>query len=188
MARANLQERARKSRDLHHREEPKPSHKGVQSWVGTVDGSSGSQEQEAAPQGRDEVMTITGTGWSCEAVTCGLLVGTLGASGTEQACLRVKTCGHLAGATGTSGTKSSRLSMEHPGAAGSCEVKTCRGGDVVEAGAEMILNNVSNWPVLIPTGVGRVTPWSLAGVVDAWVMSQWKSWAGRWETSCGHII
>ena len=132
-----------------HREEPKPSHKGVRSRVGTVllDGSSGSQEQEAAPQGHDEVATMTGTGWSCEAVTCGLLVGTLGASGTEEVCLEIKTCGHLAGATGTSGTKSSHMSMEHLGAAGSGEVKTCRGGEVVEAGAEAILNN------LFPTGL-----------------------------------
>ena len=111
------------------------------------DGSSGSQEQEAAPQGRDEVAMMTGKGGSCEAVTCGLLVGMLGASGTEQAGLRVTTCGHLAGATGTSGTKSSRLGMEHSGAAGSGEVKTCRGGDVVEAGAEAILNNLG------PTGL-----------------------------------
>ena len=81
------------------------------------DGSSGSQEQEAAPQGRYEVVTMTGTGWSCEAVTCGLLVG-------------------------TTGTKCSRLGIEHPGAAGSGEVKTSRGGDVVEAGAEVILNEL----------------------------------------------
>ena len=39
----------------------------------------------------------------------------------------------FAGATGTSGTKFSRLGMEHPEAAGSGEVKTFRGGDVVEA-------------------------------------------------------
>ena len=56
--------------------------------------------------------------------------------------LPATTCGHLVGASGTSGTKSSRLGMEHPGAAGSGEVKTCRGGDVVEAGAELILNNL----------------------------------------------
>ena len=66
----------------------------------------------------------------------------LGASGTEQAGLLVMTCGHLAGATGTSGTKSSRLGMEHPGAADSGEVKTCRGRDVVEAGAEAMLNEL----------------------------------------------
>ena len=47
--------------------------------------------------GHDEIATITGTGWSCEAVTCGLLIDTLGASGTEQAGLRVTTCGLLAG-------------------------------------------------------------------------------------------
>ena len=107
-----------------------------------LDGSSGSQEQEAAPQWHHEAATMTGTGWACEAVTCGLLVGTLGASGTEHAGLLVTTCGHLAGTTGTSGTKSSLLGMEHPGAAGNGEVKTCRGGDVVEAGAEAILNEL----------------------------------------------
>ena len=106
------------------------------------DGSSGSQEQEAAPQWRDEVATMTGTGWSCKTVTYGLLVGRLGASGTEQASLHIMTCGHLAGMRGTSGTKSSHLGMEHPGAAGSGEMKTCRGGDVVEAGAEAILNEL----------------------------------------------
>ena len=105
---------------MRHREEPKPCHKGIQSRVGTVvpDGSSGSQEQEVAPQGRDEVAPITGTGWSCKAVTCGLLVGTLRASGTEQAGLCVTTYGLLASVTGTSGTKSSRLGMEQPGAVG----------------------------------------------------------------------
>ena len=108
------------------------------------DGSSGSQEQEAAPQGRDEIATKTGTGWTCKVATSGLLVGTLGVSGTKQAILRVMTCGHLAGTTGTSGAKSSRLGMEHPGAAGSGEVKTCRGEDVVEAGEEAILNDLES--------------------------------------------
>ena len=107
------------------------------------DVSSGSQEQETAPQGRDEVATKAGTGWTCKVATCGLLVGTLGVSGTKQAGLHVTTCGHLAGTTGTSGAKSSRLGMEHPGAAGSGEVKTCR-GDVVEAGVEAILNDLES--------------------------------------------
>ena len=50
--------------------------------------------------------------------------------------------------------KSSHLGMEHPGAAGSGEVKTCRGGDVVEAGAEVILNNVGPTGLLIyPLGL-----------------------------------
>ena len=53
----------------------------------------------------------------------------------------------MVGALGTSGTKSSRLGMEHLGTAGSGEVKTCREGDIVEAGAEVILNNLS------PTGL-----------------------------------
>ena len=52
--------------------------------------------------------------------------------------------------------------MEHPGAAGSGEVKTCRGGDVVEAGER----TGSKQTTYIPTVVGRVTPWSLSGVVD----------------------
>ena len=89
----------------------------------------------------------TGTGGFCEAVTCGLLIGMPGVSGTEQVGLRVTTCSLLAGATRTSMTKSSRLGMEHSGAAGSGEVKTWRGGDVVEAGAEAILNNLG------PTGM-----------------------------------
>ena len=67
-----------KSRDLRHREEPKPCHKGVRSQVGDVvpDGSSGSQEQEAAPHERGEAAINTGTGWTCEVATCGLFVGT----------------------------------------------------------------------------------------------------------------
>ena len=52
------------------------------------------------------------------------------------------TCSILAGTTGTSGTKSSRLGMEHPGTAFSGEVKTWRGGVVLEAGAEAILNEL----------------------------------------------
>ena len=43
--------------------------------------------------------------------------------------------------------------MEHPGAAGSGEVKT-GGGDVVKAGAEAILNNVGATGLLIyPLGL-----------------------------------
>ena len=38
--------------------------------------------------------------------------------------------------------KVSHLGMEHPGAAGSGEVKILRGGAVVEAGAEAILNEL----------------------------------------------
>ena len=72
-------------------------------------------------------------------MTCSLLVGTLGASGTKQADLRETTCGLLAGMTGT---KSFRQGFEHPGAAGGGEVKTCRGGDVVKAGAEVTLNEL----------------------------------------------
>ena len=59
------------------------------------------------------------------------------------------TCCHLPGMTGTSGTMSFRLGMEHPGAAGSGEVKTCRGRDVVEAGVEAILNNLGPIGLLI---------------------------------------
>ena len=39
--------------------------------------------------------------------------------------------------------------MEHPGAAGNGEVKACRGGDVVEAEAEAILNNLHQIGLLI---------------------------------------
>ena len=63
--------------------------------------------------------------------------------------------------------KSSHQVMEHPGAAGSGEVETCRGGDVVEAGAEAILNELGpKEPAYILNWVGRVTWWTLAGVVD----------------------
>ena len=49
--------------------------------------------------------------------------------------------------------KSSHLGMEHPAAAGSGEVKTCRGGDVVKAG-EAILNNLGPTGLLIyPLGL-----------------------------------
>ena len=50
--------------------------------------------------------------------------------------------------------KSSHLGMEHPGAAGSGEVKTGGRGDVVEAGAEAMLNNVGATGLLIyPLGL-----------------------------------
>ena len=35
------------------------------------------------------------------------------------------------------------MGMEHPGAAGSGEVEACRGGDVVRAEAEAILNELA---------------------------------------------
>ena len=69
-------------------------------------------------------------------------------TGTGRTC-EVTTCGLLAGATSTSETKSSRLGMEHPGAADSGEVKTWRGGAVVEAGSEAILNNLAQISLLI---------------------------------------
>ena len=63
--------------------------------------------------------------------------------------------------------KSSHLVMEHPGAAGSGEVKTCRGGDVVEVGAEAILNELGpKQPAYILNWVGRVTQCTLARVAD----------------------
>ena len=44
--------------------------------------------------------------------------------------------------------------MEHPGAAGSGEVGACSGGDVVEAEAEAILNNLAETGLLIyPRGL-----------------------------------
>ena len=102
-----------------------------------LDGRSGSQEQEAAPQRCDEV---DGDNCSCEVAPCGLLgarweLPKQELSGFWQVCAR------------NLRNKSSHLGMEHPEAAGSGEVKTCRGGDVVEAGAEAILNN------LHPTGL-----------------------------------
>ena len=107
---------------MHHREEPKLCHKGVQSQLGDVvpDSSSGSQGQKAAPQRRGEVAMKTETGQTCEVATCGLLVGMSGASGTKSSC----------------------LGIEHPEAAGSGEVKTWRRGAVVETGAEAILNEL----------------------------------------------
>ena len=78
-------------------------------------------------------------------------------------------------AQGNSGTKSSHLGIEHPGAAGSGEEETC-GGDVVEAGAEAIQNELGpKHPAYILNWVGRVMRCTLAGVVDGLVMSQWKS-------------
>ena len=67
---------------------------------------------------------------------------------SKQTC-EVTTCGLLAGATSTSGTKSSHLGMEHPRAAGSGEVKTWRGGAVVEAAAEVMLNDMAQISLLI---------------------------------------
>ena len=64
------------------------------------------------------------------------------------------TCCLMAGTAGTSGTKSSHLGMEHAGAAGSGEGKTCGGGDVVEARAEEILNELGpKQPAYIPNGL-----------------------------------
>ena len=93
-------------------------------------------------RGWGEAAMNIGTGRTCEVATCGLFVGTLGASGMEQPDLRLTTCGLLAGATGTWGPKSSRLGMEHPEAVGVGEVKTWRGGVVVKAGAEAIMNEL----------------------------------------------
>ena len=44
---------------------------------------------------------------------------------------------------------SSRLGMGPPGEAGSREVETCRGGDVVEAGVQAILMNLAEIGLLI---------------------------------------
>ena len=79
-------------------------------------------------------MTETGTGRICEVATCGLLAGTTGPPDMLPP-----------------GTVSSHLGMEHPGAAGSGKVKTWRGRAVVEAGAEVILNELGpKQPVDIP--------------------------------------
>ena len=69
---------------------------------------------------------------TCEAETCGILAVT-----REEYQEQVFSSG-----------------MEHPGAAGSGEVKTCGGGDVVEAGAEAILNTLGPIGLLIyPLGL-----------------------------------
>ena len=60
-----------------------------------------------------------------------------------------ETCGLLAGTREELRNKPSHLGMEHPGAAGSGEADTCRGRDVVEAGAEAILNNLAQISLLI---------------------------------------
>ena len=98
---------------------------------------------------RREAVPNTGTGRTCEVVTCGLLVGTSGTSATEQADLRSNYLGplgrrdkHLRNKVFSSGHGTSR-------AAGSGEVKTRRGGAVVEAAAEAILNNLAHISLLI---------------------------------------
>ena len=57
--------------------------------------------------------------------------------------------------------------MEHPGAAGSGEVVTRRGSEVVEAEAEAILNELGpKQPAYILNWVGRMTRCTLARVAD----------------------
>ena len=136
-----------KSIDLRHREKRYECHKDAQSQAGLT----------VVPDVRFKLTRArsctTGT-WlghnrdrsRADLRSCDLLVSTSGPSRTEQANFEVVTCGFMAGATGPSGILSpgivsSHLGMGHPGAAGSGEVKTWRGGAVVEAGAEAILMN-----------------------------------------------
>ena len=160
------------------------------------DDSSGSQEQEAAPQRYDEVDRDKGSCndnwnradlWCCDLHPLARHVGSR-ASGLVKQKLAVSWQARNK-IWNKSGTKSSHLCMEHPGAAGSGEVKTWRLGVVVEAGAEAILNNLGPKQLAyILKWVGKVTRCMLASLADGWVTSQWKSWAGSWETSCGYII
>ena len=119
-------------------------------WSRTAE--PGSQEQGTAPPRCDEVDGDNGScdeNWNrqtCDVATCGLLAGTLGAG---QVDFEAETCGLLAGTREELRNKPSHLCMEHPGAAGSGEVDTCRGRDVVEAGAEAILNNLAQISLLI---------------------------------------
>ena len=98
-----------------------------------------------------EVLMKTGTGQTCNVLTCSLMAA------RREHCKRTSkagTCGLLAAHARNLRNNSSRLGMEHPGAAGSGEVKTCRGGDIVEAGAEAILKNVGATGLLIyPLGL-----------------------------------
>ena len=89
----------------------------------------------------------TRTGRTCEVATCGLCGRHVGgrASGlvkqqlkvSWQACVRKLRNKLLSSGNG------------NPGAAGSGEVEACRGGDVVEAEAEAILNKLSPIGLLI---------------------------------------
>ena len=72
--------------------------------------------------------------------------------------------------------KSSDLGMEHPGAAGSGELKTC-GGDVVEAGAGAILNNLGPTGLLIyPLGLEE---WPRSRLLELQMAEWWVN--GRAE-------
>ena len=112
-----------------------------------------------------EVATKTGTGWTYTVATCGLLAGMLGAGQVDLRSRNSQSLGRHV--RGNSGTKYSHLGMKQLGAAGSGEVKTCRGGDVVEAGAEAILNELGpKQPAYILNWVARVTRCTLARVED----------------------
>ena len=135
------------------------------------DGSSGSQEQEAAPQRCDEEDGDNGScdeNWNRADLQCcnlwplGRHIGSRASKLAKQK-LAVSRQAHARNLR----NKSSYLGMEHPRAAGSGELETFRGGDVVEAVAEAILIELSpKQPAYILNWVGRVTRWTLAGVVD----------------------
>ena len=113
----------------------------IEVWSWTAE--PGSQEQGTAQQRCDEVDGDKGSSNKnrnredlrcCDLRPLGRHVGSR-ASGLAKQKLAASWQAHARNLM----KKSSHLGMEHPGAAGSGEVETPRGGDVVEAGAEAIL-------------------------------------------------
>ena len=120
-------------------------------WLRTAE--PGSQEQRTAPQRCDEVDGDNGSCNEnrnradlrcCDLRPLGRHVGSR-PSGLAKRGLAASWQAHARNLR----NKSSHLGMEHPGAAGSGEVETCRGADVVEAGAEAILNDLAQISLLI---------------------------------------
>ena len=92
----------------------------------------------------------TGTWQTCEVATCGLVGRHVGgrASGLVKQLLTVSWQAHVRKLS-TPEESSCHLGMEHLGGAGNGEVEACRGGGVVEAEAEAILNNLARIGLLI---------------------------------------
>ena len=88
------------------------------------------------------------TWWTFEVAACSLLGRHVRgrASGLAKQQLTVSWQAYVR----NTGTRSWHLGMEHPGAAGSGEVKACRGGGVVKAEEEAILNNLDDMGLLYP--------------------------------------
>ena len=103
-------------------------------------------------------------GWLAKWQPAAFLVGTLVAG---QADLRSSSSRSLGRhAWGNTGTSSWHLDMEHLGAAGSGEVEACRGGGVIEAEAEGILNNLAETGLLIyPRGLEE---WQNSCFPESW--------------------